>query len=636
MAPLKPRSSEQQRCFHSLALKRVIAIGLETLVIFGLISSPWEPLLTVAARPEKVSYHRLSGDAEIVHLLNRITLGARPGDVDRVRQLGTKKFIEQQLHPEQIPDPVIGQKLADLETLEMTSPELVDNFPPPNLVKQFQKLQQGSMTGPESNDGGAMHKDDAMAASLPPLKNQQEQALQAMQSRMAQNPAQMIQGPRKVIVELQQAMVLRAIYSERQLYEEMVDFWENHFNVFAGKGADHWLLTEYDRDVIRPHAMGKFKDLVEATAHSPAMLFYLDNWLSVDPNGAQNQARNIRRFRGNGPFAMRRFDGFGRPLPQTAQNQANIPVQGVQQKRGLNENYARELMELHTLGVDGGYTQKDVTEVARCFTGWTIRAPNQGGSFVFNPRLHDNGVKYVLGHKISGHGERDGEAVIDILVHHPSTAHFIAKKLVTRFVSDNPPESLVERVAQTYLRTDGDIREMLRTILYSPEFNSTEAYRAKVKSPFELVVSAIRASGGDTNASPALLQFIARMGEPLFMYQAPTGYPDRASEWLNSGTLLTRMNFALALAANRIPGTNVNLQDLLGDVPGDEADAIRSRLLKIYLNDDVTEKTRSALNKDVTTLFADNPALAVSAVGNRALPVEMAGLILGSPEFQRR
>lgn len=621
----------------------------QALLVTSLVMEPLQPALLVAA-PERARVaavsHSLTGEAQIVHVLNRVTYGVRPGDVERLERMELKKFIEQQLHPENIPDPTVEQKLAGLETLSMTSPELVMNYPPPKVAQALHERQGEAVSNSQGKGGvNALPKDEAVNPSQPRLKPGQERKLEALESRMERNPEMKLQPPREVVRELQQAKVLRAVYSERQLYEEMVDFWENHFNIFAGKGADKWLLTEYDRDVIRPNAMGKFKDLVEATAHSPAMLFYLDNWLSADPNAPQNEPRGQGRFRGNRPFFGRRFDPFGRPqFPGRFSNAAVEPPPAGQnakkQKRGLNENYARELMELHTMGVEGGYSQKDVTEVARCFTGWTIRGPRQGGGFFFNERMHDSDIKIVLGHKIHDGGERDGEEVIHILVHHPSTAHFIAKKLVTRFVSDDAPESLVRRVADTYLKTEGDIRQMLRTIFYSPEFISQDAYRAKVKSPFELVVSAIRTSGADTDASAPLLQFIARMGQPLFLYQAPTGYPDRAGEWLNSGTLLTRLNFALAFAANKIPGTNVDLAALLGDAPVEQAEPVRLRLLQVYLADNVSEQTQSALRQGTDAPAERNPDLSspvtVSTTNSKVLPIQTAGLLIGSPEFQRR
>src|ERR1700730_13317415 len=358
--------------------------------------------------------------------------------------------------------------------------------------------------------------------------------------------------PQRVIEELAMAKVARGIYSERQLQQVMDDFWFNHFNVYAAKGEDKWYLTSYERDVIQPHTLGKFKDLVTATAKSPAMLFYLDNFLSADPRAAQRQAalRSRRPNRG----------GFGRPpRPQ--------PPQGQQRAKkntpGLNENYGRELMELHTLGVEGGYTQKDVTELARCFTGWTIEKPRQNPEFKFDERLHDPDPKIVLGKKIHAGGMKDAEQVIELLVKHPSTAKFISTKLARRFVSDNPPMSLVTRMAQTFQSSDGDIHAVMHTMIYSPEFWSREAYRAKIKTPFEVVVSAARAVGADVEIPLQLVQWTGRIGEPLYQCQPPTGYSDKAEAWVNTGALLNRMNYSLALTSNRLRGVSVDVAALL-------------------------------------------------------------------------
>jgi uncharacterized protein (DUF1800 family) len=352
--------------------------------------------------------------------------------------------------------------------------------------------------------------------------------------------------------------------------------------------------------------MSKFSALLQATAQSPAMLFYLDNFQSVSPNVNTNR---------RGPLQMLR--------PQAQQ----------QQRRGINENYARELMELHTLGVDGGYTQKDVQEVARCFTGWSIFQPRGGaaaangimgeaarrspGTFVFNARAHDDGEKTVLGHKIpAGGGMKDGLMVLDILAHHPSTAKFIATKLVRYFVSDDPPQALIDRVAAAFTKSDGDTRETLKTIFFSKEFNSTDAYRAKIKRPFELVVSAIRTLGADTNGGPGTHQWIARMGEPLYGFQTPNGYSDAAESWVNTGGLLERMNFGLALAGNRIQGTRVNLSKSNGDQA-----KVMDEYLKLLLAGDISAATREALLKQL------EPSDPVTKV---------VGLILGTPEFQRQ
>jgi uncharacterized protein (DUF1800 family) len=318
--------------------------------------------------------------------------------------------------------------------------------------------------------------------------------------------------PRQILSALQAQKITRAVQSEWQLQEVMTDFWFNHFNVFWGKNADRWLTPAYEDEAIRPHVLGKFHQLLIATAKSPAMLVYLDNHLSS---------------------AI----------------------------RGINENYARELMELHTLGVNGGYTQKDVQEVARAFTGWSVRAPKRGGQFMFRPRMHDDGEKIVLGHKISSGGMRDGEKVLEILAKHPSTARFISTKLLRKFVADDPPASLVTHVAETYNKTDGDIREMLHAIFTSKEFKAPEAAGAKTKTPFEYVVSAIRALDGATDGSQPLAQSIARMGQPLYQCQPPTGYPDRGDHWLGTGAVLERLNFAVALTAGRIQGTTVHFDE---------------------------------------------------------------------------
>ncbi|HSD45818.1 MAG TPA: DUF1800 domain-containing protein, partial [Pyrinomonadaceae bacterium] len=390
--------------------------------------------------------------------------------------------------------------------------------------------------------------------------------------------------------------------------EVMVDFWTNHFNIFANKGADRWLLPAFDRDTIRPNAMGKFSQLLLATAQSPAMLFYLDNFQSVSPDANRGGARRVLN-------------------PQAPQ----------QQRRGINENYARELMELHTLGVDGGYTQKDVQEVARCFTGWTIFQPRGGaaavnamrgegarrnaGTFFFNSRVHDDGEKVVLGQKIpAGGGFKDGLTVLEILSRHPSTAKYIATKLVRHFVSDTPPPALVDRVANAFTKSDGDIRETLRALIFSNEFNSPEAYRAKIKRPFELVVSAIRTLGADTNGGPGTHQWIARMGEPLYGFQTPNGYSDAAESWVNTGGLVERMNFGVALASNRVQGTRVNLAKLSGQ----EKSKLIDESLKLIVAGDISPATRETLMKQIDEAKANDSV------------AKIVGLILGTPEFQRQ
>jgi uncharacterized protein (DUF1800 family) len=536
---------------------------------------------SIAFAQKRPKTQKLTEEQRIVHVLNRLGFGARPGDVERVKALGLENYINQQLSPEKIADSVAENKIRDLSVLNMTTAELYEKYPQPGqLLRQLQSRGNDQPQPPAGN----------------PLEDPKNREM--IEKYYRENG---LQRPQRIIAELQASRILRAVYSERQLQEVMVDFWTNHFNIFANKGADRWLLPSYDRDTIRPFAMSKFSTLLEATAKSPAMLFYLDNFQSVSANA-----------------------GRGNVLG---------PLRPQRQRRGINENYARELMELHTLGVDGGYTQKDVQEVARCFTGWTIFQPRGGaaaanammgeagrrnaGTFFFNARVHDDGEKIVLGHKIpAGGGIKDGLMVLDILTHHPSTAKFIATKLVRHFVADNPPPALVDRVAATFTKTDGDIRETLKTIFFSNEFNSTEAYRAKIKRPFELVISAIRTLGADTNGGPGTHRWIERMGEPLYGFQTPNGYSDAAESWVNTGGLLERMNFGLALASNRIPGVNVNLSKLSTD-----QSKVMDEYLKTLLAGEISAATREAMLKQL----------------DKSDPVtKVVGLILGTPEFQRQ
>jgi uncharacterized protein (DUF1800 family) len=376
-------------------------------------------------------------------------------------------------------------------------------------------------------------------------------------------------GPRRVLVELTGQKIFRAAYSERQLQEVLVDFWFNHFNVFAGKGQTRVYLTEYEREVIRPRVFGKFRDLLAATAESPAMLFYLDNWQNAAP----------------------------RTLPNG-------------RARGINENYARELMELHTLGVDGGFTERDVQEVARAFTGWTIEAPRQGGGFRFDPRMHDDGEKTVLGHRIkAGGGRADGEQVIDILARHPSTSTFIATKLARRFISDTPPPDLVKRAAAVFRTSDGDLRQVVRTLVTSPEFFAVTARRSKVKTPFEFVASALRTSGAQARLPQPFVQALRELGMPAYQCQPPTGYADRADAWVNAGALLSRMNFAVALSSGQFRGAMMS--------PRGDAAAVRDEFVRGALGGEASETTRAAV-------------MQASGAGSAL------ALLLGSPEFQKR
>lgn len=541
--------------------------------------------------PQYVAFSKpLSQPEQYNHALDRLTFGARPGDLDSLEQLGLKKWVDLQLHPERVPEnPILEQRLEPLASLRLSIHDTYVHYPPPQMIAavargrvplpddpelraivvrladrylQKKNAQAGTAAGVQDpNDdsdldlkvritdiltseqiellkNGKPDEKRAVLQSIPAdkrtdfvwaLRPQQRQALFNVAPVELRRELMLSVNPQNVVTtDLTEGKILRAIYSNHQLQELLVDFWFNHFNVFINKGQDRFMVPTYEREAIRPHVFGKFYDLLLATAQSPAMLFYLDNWQSVGPNVPQPQR----------PFAPK------------------------QEKRGLNENYGRELMELHTLGVDGGYTQQDVINVARCFTGWTIAGPRKGGGFEYNDKMHDKGEKIVLGHVIpAGGGMNDGLKVLDILAHHPSTAHFISLQLCKRFVADDPPPSLVNRMAATFLKTDGDLREVTRVMITTPEFWSQGAYNAKVKTPFEMVVSAVRATNADVTSAFLLGQELNKLGEPLYRKIEPTGYSNSNAEWVSSAGILDRMNFAVALAHNRIPGIKLDLSE---------------------------------------------------------------------------
>ena len=612
---------------------------------------------------------KVNEDQRILHVLNRLGFGARPGDLQRVKSIGLDNYINQQLNPEKISDDAVHAKVKHLTTLDMSTAQLYEKFPQPGqLLRQLQRRGELPEELANARENRAMPNESPAPGANGAASMEREQPnreyRQALREYYRENG---LGQPQRIIAELQSSRILRAVYSERQLQEVMVDFWSNHFNVFFGKGADRWLLTSYDRDTIRPNAMGKFSELLVATAQSPAMLFYLDNFQSVSPNMTRQQPR------GGGLFG-RRNNGRGMQQGEMTPNGGPRPAQAQRMRRGINENYARELMELHTLGVDGGYTQKDVQEVARCFTGWTIFAPRGGGAaasailgeaarreagkFFFNARAHDDGEKVVLGHKIpAGGGFKDGLMVLDILARHPSTAKSIANKLVRHFVSDNPPAALVDRVTATFTRSNGDIRESLRVIFFSTEFYSQDAYRAKIKRPFELTISAIRALGAETNGGPQLHQWIARMGEPLYGYQTPNGYSDNAESWVNTGGLLERMNFGLVLASNRIPGTRVDLKRFA--VQPDGSDRVIDTIAQAIVGEELSPTMKSTLlkqykaeaplvvqSREPSDSEMEGAAMRPGGGRRRQQPAgeanisdpitKVVGLVLGSPEFQRQ
>ncbi len=610
------------------------------------------------ATPQSVSAKRLTEEQKVAHLLDRVTFGARPGDVERVMKLGWEKYLEEQLHPERISDQALEQRLKNIESIHLNSAELARNYPPPQVLQQVLRERGVELPGRNQNAGQVTKKDakqgfkqlgkeaermsdDKMEDQASASKSDNPQAgdpqagvNEAAKRREAYRVLREMgyRPQQEVVQESQQAKILRAVYSERQLQEVMTDFWFNHFNIYIQKGPDRILTMAYERDAIRPNVFGKFEDLLKATAEHPAMLFYLDNWLSASPNAKMPDRDELRRMR-----RERRFGGFGAGIGARARRMEIEEMRTLNQNgkvtkrsRGLNENYAREIMELHTLGVDGGYTQKDVQEVARCFTGWTIRNPRAGGDFYFNPFMHDDGEKVVLGKKIpAGGGIKDGYAVIHLLATHPSTAKFISTKLARKFVSDNPPQSLVDRMSQTFLKTGGDIREVLRTMFKSPEFFAPENYRSKIKTPFEMTVSAVRAIGADTNGTQPFHRWMAQMGEGLFMCQPPTGYPEVAERWVNTGALLERMNFALALSENRIPGARVDLQNLLAGVDTTRQSQVVDHFVKLLLRGQVSPQTRETIDRSLKERQ-------LAAAGGRVEVAKVVGLILGSPEFQRQ
>jgi uncharacterized protein (DUF1800 family) len=560
---------------------------------------------------------RLTDEQKILHLLNRITFGPRPGDMERVRRAGLDKFLDEQLQPETIDDSEMEKRLIVLPTQQMISSELYQFYPPQQVADQ------------RVNE---------------------------------KNPPPVFGRPQQVIGELVQQKLARAVSSNRQLQEVMTDFWFNHFNVFAQKEADQWLVTGYERDVIRPRSLGKFRDLLLATAQSPAMLFYLDNWLSASPDAREPRPPAPRP--ANAPAAqpkenMKPASGASFAASPPAQTKASDakptdskpadsrpqPAAPPARKRGINENYARELMELHTLGVEGGYTQKDVQEVARCFTGWTIDRPYQGGGFAFRPWMHDAGGKTVLGVTIPpGGGISDGVRVIDILSRHPSTARFISRKLCERFISDDPPPQVVERGAQVFLKTDGDIREVLRAILTSPEFHSPLAFRAKVKSPLELAASAIRAVDGDTNGAPALHDWLRKMGEPLYQCAFPTGYGERSAAWVNTGVFFNRINFAVAFANNQIAGTGYDPARLISSDTDADADGVTNRLAALIVHTELSTDSRLAILDALKKQAAESQPATVAvkadvksdASAERRRIAQVIGLLFATSEFQHR
>jgi uncharacterized protein (DUF1800 family) len=640
-------------------------------------------------------------------ILNRFTFGSRPGDLDRVLAMGADKWFEQQLNPDSINDDALNKRLADYPTLTMTPEQALTAFPDRGTIQavanekvqpptdpalaavyevQLVKLNQRQMgkavqaegkpegSSPEDSELAAQRERDRATASrvagelfaLP--RNQRMSMLiklptadriafttyvsgeqrglllsqftpreRELFNAMAAN----VNSSYQLASELSQAKLLRAILSERQLQEVMTDFWFNHFNVFIGKNSDQWYTTSYERDVIRKNALGNFRDLLLATATSPAMMVYLDNWESIGPDSIANGVNPAR--------------------PKAKKG-----------NRGLNENYGRELMELHTVGVNGGYTQADVTALSAILTGWTVDRPHQAGPFVFEPRRHQPGPKQWFGHTIDSStaqpdanpGMSEGIQALTILAASPKTAHFISYKLAQRFVADDPPPALVDRMANTWLSTDGDIKAILRTMVQSPEFNSRRYFHNKVKTPIEFVASAFRTTATDPVNPGALVQTLKTMGMPPYYALPPTGYYITADRWMNSSALVDRLNFAYALTSNKFANQKFDSEHVLAlGLMGQSSIAATAASPQpkqaVYKETALTQASTASSS----TLTGQNLALhlieaslvggevsaqtndlihqqAVKLVTTSSPPTEtlnlLTALVMGSPEFQMR
>jgi uncharacterized protein (DUF1800 family) len=593
---------------------------LASLAIAGCASHSGRSEVTLSPLPPSADAGReLTADQQVLQVLNRLTFGARPGEAAAVREMGVDRWIARQLDPESINDRETDAFVARFPTYGESIADLQRTIPTPNKVAAAKRTTAASNGVPMSAADSVAIRDARRAAN-------------------------------QVVQDVQILRVARAEMSRRELDEILTDFWLNHFTVYDRKGAQmRYYLASYERDVIRPHALGKFRDLVGAVAKSPAMLFYLDNWESAaDSTEPTLEPRPRSRVQlASAPANAATANGTPAPPPRRRES-------------GLNENYGRELLELHTLGVDGGYTQQDVINVARALTGWSIARPEEGSGFRFRPRFHDAGQKVVLGHVLpAGRGIEDGEDVLDIIARHPSTAHYIARKLCQRLAGDVPPQELVDRAAATFTRTDGDIRQVVWTIVTSPEFYARTAYRSKVKSPFEVVVSSLRAMGAAPDTSPRTAQIIARMGEPIFGHQAPDGYPETGESWMNTGAILNRINFGLAVAAQRVPGATIDRwpesHALMTASRASQVDAVVSSIL----GGDASPDTRAILLSGEHPLLAagnsqgnlagkaagDSGAARMDDTGDRGTVsstarvqglAQVVGLALGAPEFQRR
>ena len=575
----------------------------------------------------------LSEQAAAAHLLSRFTFGATPGQIDAVVQEGLEKWFEKQLKAN-FSDDSLNMMLGQYDALTLSNSEIVDIYP------------RGGREVRMAIKDGVINKDSVD-------KQTDKKAYKAILDQYMKEKG--LKPQQELFKQLINQKILRAAYSENQLLEVMTSFWFNHFNVALVKNDCAEFIPDYERDVIRPRALGHFEDLLVNTAKSPAMLYYLDNFSSsVAPDTTKNTMK------GNAPKPK--------------------------QLQGLNENYAREVMELHTLGVDGGYTQSDVTQAAKVLTGWTVypmghldnienerkkittdSAKNPGwvheGDFLFNPRRHDLTRKIVLGQVFpAGGGYEEGLDLFTLLSHSASTAKFICREIAVRFVSDTPSASLVDKMTKTFIQKNGDVRAILITMVTSPEFWAPSAIQEKIKSPFELAISSVRSLQVYIADPNQLSNWIGRMGEKMYNYQAPTGFPDRGQYWINTGSLLNRMNFGLAFAGGRIQGISIDLLSLNNHhepesalaalsiygkilVPLGDSSQMQKRLSPLLNDPALAQKVSTAASsRNITELNAGNndslrqaaTVVLQRAKQNNIMLSQVVGVLIGSPEFQRR
>lgn len=620
----------------------------------------------------------LSQQQAAAHLLSRFTYGPTPGQVGEVVNTGLEKWFDQQLAAA-LPDDSLDQKLAGYETLKMTNSEIVNKFPrAPQVLRMAIKE-------------GVIDKDSVNKSDKKEYRNQ----LAAYMQQKGLKPQQ------ELYRQFINQKILRAAYTNNQLQEILTDFWFNHFNVSLTKNDCAEFIPAYERDIIRPNVFGKFEDLLLATAKSPAMLFYLDNFSSSAENADARPANRLMRQKVAATLNERKDTSSG-------DMQMAVNTLPVKRGAGLNENYAREVMELHTLGVDGGYTQQDVTQAAKVLTGWTIfplsdygnsnaikkiiervgedKLAEHGfvhqGDFLFAVNRHDTEEKTVLGKQFAANGGyEEGVQLLHMLAHHLSTAKFISRKIAVRFVSDNPPQSLIDKMVKTFMDKDGNTKQVLITMVSSPEFWQKETLREKTKSPFELTISAVRSLNADIKQPYQLYNWVSKMGQKMYYYQAPTGFPDKGQYWINTGSLLNRMNFGLAIASQRIPGVSIDLIALNNHHEPESAEAALltysrilmpernleqtiKRLTPLLNDPELIKKVDEAAGKAVVVPAVNNdtnndvmmgdamkpnnkinkriqtdngyPSAPTTAKSNSPMLSQVVGIIIGSPEYQRR